>query len=93
LKWRISSVGLSINDDANAGFYLGASALFTESNRLVLTTGVSFIKVKRLNTSNLALNSTAGNYDFSNATDTEIKYDDVSKPSFFIGITYNLFSK
>lgn len=83
------SVGLSINDNANAGFYFGLSAFVTESNRLVLTSGVSFNKVKRLNTSNLSYNS--GEYDFTNESDTEIKYDEVYKPAFFIGITYNLF--
>lgn len=85
------SVGLSINDNANAGFYLGASAFFTETNRLVLTSGISFIKVKRLNNSNLVLNTATKEYDFSNATDTEITYDNVYQPSFFVGISYNLF--
>lgn len=83
------SVGLSINDNANAGFYFGLSAFFTETNRLVITSGISFNKAKRLNTSNLIYNS--GEYDFSNESDTEIKYDEVYKPAFFIGITYNLF--
>jgi hypothetical protein len=83
------SVGLSINDNANAGFYFGLSAFITELNRLVITSGVSFNKVKKLNTANL-LNS-SGEYDFSNESDTEIKYDEVYKPAFFIGITYNLF--
>jgi hypothetical protein len=83
------SVGLSINDNANAGFYFGLSAFVTESNRLVLTSGISFNKVKRLNASNLLYES--GEYDFTNESDTEIKYDEVYKPAFFIGITYNLF--
>jgi acetone carboxylase gamma subunit len=83
------SVGLSINDNANAGFYFGLSALVTESNRLVFTSGVSFNKVKKLNTTNLKSNS--GEYNFTNESDTEIKYDEVYKPSFFIGISYNLF--
>ena len=85
------SVGLSINDDANAGFYLGGSLFFTEKNRLVFTSGVSFIKVNRLNTANLAINTQSSQFDFTNASDTEIKYDEVYKPSFFIGISYNLF--
>ena len=83
------SVGLSINDNANAGFYFGLSAFVTESNRLVITSGLSFNKAKKLNTANLVYNS--GEYDFSNESDTEIKYDEVYKPAFFIGITYNLF--
>lgn len=83
------SVGLSINDNANAGFYFGLSAFVTESNRLVITSGLSYNKVKKLNTANLLYN--AGEYNFSNESDTEIKYDEVYKPAFFIGITYNLF--
>ena len=83
------SAGLSINDDANAGFYLGGSAFITESNRLVLTAGVSFVKVDKLNTSNLYQND-KGVYYFK-ADDYQIKYDKVYKPAFFIGITYNLF--
>jgi hypothetical protein len=83
------SVGLSINDNANAGFYLGLSAFVTESNRLVLTSGVSFNKIKKINTTNLKFD--AGAYNFINESDAEIKYDEVYKPSFFIGISYNLF--
>ncbi|WP_298221188.1 hypothetical protein [Flavobacterium sp.] len=84
------SVGLSINDNANAGFYFGLSTFVMEKNRLVITSGVSFVKVKRLNTANLAVNETQGDYDFTNAGDTEIKYDEVYRPSFFIGVSYNL---
>lgn len=85
------SVGLSINDNANAGFYLGGSMFFTEKNRLIFSAGVSFINVKKLNTSNLVFNETTKNYDFSNETDTEIKYNDIYQPSFFVGFSYNLF--
>lgn len=83
------SVGLSINDNANAGFYLGLSAFVIEKNRLVFTSGISFNKIKKLNTTNLKNNS--GEYNFTNESDTEIIYDEVYRPSLFIGISYNLF--
>lgn len=86
-----ASVGLSINDSANAGFYIGLSGFFTETNRLVLTTGISFVKVSKLNTTNLIYNDVTKEYDFLNQSDTEIKYDEIYRPSFFVGISYNLF--
>jgi hypothetical protein len=86
-----TSVGLSINDSANAGFYIGLSGFFTETNRLVLTTGISFVKVSKLNTTNLIYNDVTKEYDFLNQSDTEIKYDEIYRPSFFVGISYNLF--
>lgn len=85
------SVGLSINDSANAGFYLGLSGFFTEKNRLVVTSGLSFVKVKRINTANLTTNTLTNQLDFLNEEDTEIRYEDVYKPSLFVGISYNLF--
>jgi hypothetical protein len=83
------SAGLSINDDSNAGFYLGGSTFITEHNRLVLTCGVSFIKVNKLNTSNLY--KTDDNIYYFKEDNYQIKYDKVYRPSLFIGITYNLF--
>lgn len=85
------SVGLSINDNANAGFYMGVSGFFTETNRLVISTGISFNKIKKINGSNLVFDGSTKQYNFSNESDTEIRYDEVYKPSFFIGISYNLF--
>jgi hypothetical protein len=87
------SVGLSISDNANAGFYIGLSGFFTESNRLVITSGLSFVKVKRINTANLKINPVSNQLDFINEEDTEIRYDEVYKPTFFIGVSYNLFKK
>lgn len=83
-----ASAGLSINDDSDAGFYMGGSLFFTEKSRLVFTTGLSFQKVKRLNTANLIYDN--GSYNFRNESDTEIRYNSIYKPSFFIGISYNL---
>jgi hypothetical protein len=83
------SAGLSINDDANASFYLGSSFFFTETNRLVLTTGLSFVKVDTLNTANLFTDD-KNNYYYTD-TNYQLQYEKVYKPSFFIGITYNLF--
>lgn len=82
------SAGASLATNGNLGFYFGGSVFFLEKNRLVLTGGYSFLKVKKLNTANLVpLNN---QYNFVSSTDTEIKYDDVYKGAWFIGVTYNL---
>jgi len=82
------SAGLSVNEDSKTAFYLGLSGLFTEKNRLVFTAGLSFLKINKLNKANLILEE--GVYNFINELDTEIRYDEIYKPSFFIGISYNL---
>ncbi len=83
------SAGASLATNGNLGFYFGGSAFFLEKNRLVLTGGYSFIKLKKLNTANMnKVND--DRYEFINASDTEIRYDDVYKGAWFIGVTYNL---
>lgn len=87
------TAGLSIpTDGVRIGFYTGVSALMLEKHRLVITAGASFIKTKILNTSNLtrANNRTEESYIFSNKDYKEIVYDELYKPAFFVGITYNL---
>lgn len=78
------SAGISLNTEAKVNFYVGLSVAFTQENRLVITSGISFVNVKRLNPSNLDddLNFTSSN--------VEINYIERYKPSFFVGITYNL---
>ncbi|MGV0924522.1 hypothetical protein [Empedobacter tilapiae] len=78
------SAGISLNTDAKINFYGGLSIAFTQENRLVLTSGISFVNVKRLNISNLDndLNFTSSNI--------EINYIERYKPAFFVGLTYNL---
>jgi hypothetical protein len=83
------SAGLSINDDANASFYTGVSFFITESNRLVITSGVSFVKIATLKTANLFTDDK--NNFFYTDENYQIQYEKVYKPSFFIGISYNLF--
>lgn len=78
------STGLSLNNDAKINFYGGLSVAFTQENRMVLTTGISFVSVKLLDPSNLDDNS---NFTSSNI---EIKYIERYKSAFFIGFTYNL---
>lgn len=83
------SAGASLATNGNLGFYFGGSLFFLEKNRLVLTGGYSFIKRKQLNSSNL--NKISDNrYEFVSSTDTEIRYDDIYKGGWFIGVTYNL---
>ena len=82
------STGASLATNGNLGFYLGGSIFFLEKNRLVLTGGYSFNKLKKLNTANLKLND--GQYSFVSNTDIEIRYDEVYKGAWFIGVTYNL---
>ncbi|MEO6231519.1 MAG: hypothetical protein ABJB11_02955 [Ferruginibacter sp.] len=93
------SVGISVpTDGTSIGFYGGLSALMLEKNRLVLTVGAAFNKIKLLNTGNLVRESAKEKitgketYEFSNKDFKEIKYDDVYRPAFFIGITYNVFT-
>lgn len=83
------SAGASLATNGNLGFYLGGSAFFLEKNRLVLTGGYSFIKLKQLNTANLS-KINHDNYEFVSNIDTEIRYDEVYKGAWFIGVTYNL---
>lgn len=79
------SAGLSVNSNGNLGFYSGLSFLFTEKNRLVLSMGYSLTSVKTLDRSNLDTD-----LKFVNTNDIDIKYNDVYKGGFFIGLTYNL---
>lgn len=83
------SAGLSVEDDADLGFYLGLSALFTESNRLVFTAGVSMTKIDKLNTANLS-DANNGIRTFLSEENTNINYDKVYRPAFFVGVTFNL---
>lgn len=79
------SAGLSVNSNGNLGFYSGLSFLFTEKNRLVLSMGYSLTSVKTLDRSNLDTG-----LEFINTNDIDLKYNDVYKGGFFIGLTYNL---
>ena len=79
------SAGLSVNSNGNLGFYSGLSFLFTEKNRLVLSMGYSLTSVKTLDRSNLDTD-----LKFVNTNDIDLKYNDVYKGGFFIGLTYNL---
>lgn len=76
------SAGISLNTEAKMNFYGGLSIAFTQENRVVLTSGISWVNVKRLNPSNLNndLNFTSPN--------VEINYIERYKPTFFVGITY-----
>jgi len=93
------SFGVSIpTDGISVGFYGGASLLMLEKNRLILSAGIAYNKIKILNTGNLLKNeeltkiSGKETYKFSNSDFKEINYDDIYKPSFFIGLTYNIFT-
>ncbi len=87
------STGVSFTSNSSLGFYLGATGLFQEKNRLALTAGVSFTQVKRINTSNLDYDRHHHTAVFSSTSDHEIRYDLVYRPAFFIGVTYNLSEK
>ncbi|WP_143307212.1 hypothetical protein [Chitinophaga vietnamensis] len=93
------SVGISAPTDGQSiGFYFGASLFMMARNRLVLTAGCAFNRFKLLNTANLEYDNEASNksqkatYKFTNVNNTEINYDQVYRPAFFIGFTYNIFS-
>jgi hypothetical protein len=83
------SAGISTSNNGDLGFHLGASLLATEgNNRVVFSAGLSFTSLQQLNRGNLRTEN--GNLLFTSSTDTEINYDNVYKPSFFAGITFNL---
>ena len=92
-QWLVQpgfSFGLSLADNSSLGFYAGPSLFFLERNRLVTSFGYSFLKVKRLNVSNLVAMQEPNKYAFVNTADTEIRYDNVYKGAWFFGVTYNL---
>ena len=84
------SPGLSLTTEGDLGFYTGISTLFFGNNRLAITTGYSWVKKQKLNTSNLSYNNENRYYEFRNSDLKEIKYDRVYDGAFFIGLTYNL---
>lgn len=88
------SSGLSVDTNGTLGFYFGGSLLFTEKNRLALSMGYSLTSVQRLDQGNLNSvlnqNTMTNQLDFSNTQDLEIRYNDVYRGAFFIGVTYNL---
>lgn len=75
---------MRLNTDAKINFYGGLSLVFTHENRLVLTSGISCVNVKRLNPSNLDNDL---NFTLSNV---EANCIERYKPAFFVGFTYNL---
>lgn len=84
------SAGISLEDDADIGFYVGGSLLFTESNRFVFTAGLSFTRIDQLNTTNLSEIQEDGSRTFLSEENTNIVLDNVFRGAFFVGITFNL---
>lgn len=87
-NWALST-GISLANNSNLAFYLGGSLMFTEKNRIVISSGISLNQVQRLNTYNLQT-GTGDKYTFLSASDNTIKYDQVYRPAVFISVTYNL---
>ncbi|GEM_PF-1266935 len=88
-QWGLS-FGASLSDNTNIGFYGGPSLFFLEKNRMVITGGYSFIKIKKINLSNLISIAESPSYSFANKADTEIRYDNLYQGAWFFGVTYNL---
>ncbi len=93
------SFGISVpTDDKRIGFYGGLSALMLEKHRLIISAGIAYNKISLLNTANLTKDAAAEKitgketYKFSNGDYKEIKYDELYRPAFFVGITYNIFT-
>ncbi|MCX6239795.1 MAG: hypothetical protein NTY07_19995 [Bacteroidia bacterium] len=87
-NWALST-GISLANNSNLSFYFGGSFMFTEKNRIVISSGISLNQVQRLNTYNLQA-GTGDKYTFLSASDNTIKYDQVYRPAVFISVTYNL---
>ncbi len=91
------SAGAGINQNNAIGFYLGGSVFAMEKDRLVATAGISFVPVNTLNRANLTSilyedgNKVPDKLAFISPADTELRYDALYKPAFFMGVTYNLF--
>ena len=78
------SAGISANQNATVGFYGGVSFMMKSKTRFIATLGWSYIKLKKMDRSNI-------NDDLRFTTqDTEIRYDEVFTGAPFIGITFNL---
>lgn len=88
------TAGVSLTASGDAGFYLGASALFLERNRLAITAGISEVKVDRIDTGNLGAETASGSgkFPYLNTANTAPVYNSIYRTAFFIGITYNIFS-
>lgn len=87
------SAGASLATNGSLGFYGGVSIMFIEKNRLLFTWGYSTLKINRLNIANLTKSTTDNSYQFKSNTDTQIKYDEIYKGAWFVGLTYNLAKK
>lgn len=80
-------LGLNSSDLTNANLFVGASAMFGNSERFIISTGVSLANVDYLN----------GKYSLNTEINTDEIGDDLTEKAtragWFIGFTYNLTNK
>jgi hypothetical protein len=77
--------GFQSIEDANLSFYFGPSVVLGKREKLMLNTGVSYLSVERLkNGQNTVGETYASSLSLNDVTEKVIK------PSFFLGISYNL---
>ena len=78
--------GFQAVDDADVSFYTGLSAVLGKSQKIMLSAGVSFLKVDRLKEGEYAVDTV---YNTANVTLGDVT-EKVIKSSFFLSISYSL---
>ena len=78
--------GFQSIEDVDLSFYLGASVILGKMQKVMINTGVSFLKVDRLKEKEFVEGNEYTTQDF----DLENVVEKVFKPSFFIGLSYSL---
>jgi hypothetical protein len=78
--------GFQSIDDVDLSFYLGASVILGKTQKIMINTGLSFLRVDRLKEKQYELGKEYTTQDFV-INDVVEK---VFKPSFFIGLSYSL---
>jgi len=78
--------GFQSTDDADISFYLGLSGIVGKSQKIMISSGISFLKVDRLKTEEYRVSEEYLESDINLSDVTE----KVIKASFFISVSFNL---
>jgi len=78
--------GFQSTDDADVSFYLGLSGIVGKRQKIMISSGISFLKVDRLKTEEYIINEEYLTNDINISDVTE----KVIKGSFFISVSFNL---
>lgn len=78
--------GFQSIEDVDLSFYLGASVILGKMQKVMINTGISFLRVDRLKNNEFVEGNEYTTQDF----DLDNVVEKVFKPSFFIGLSYSL---